>query len=179
MIPASAADTAAMPTVPMSHFRCLSFAAIYGLRSSVPGMTQASVCPTQYPSISMRSIRFMMDRITSPCQKAGQEAPRAVDRVDANEHIGHICRNTQAPEAHAPPPDGFPGRHAKLYDAVLNLLIIQMHHPDRAVPNADGADDHQQRAKTKSFYHEFHHKHSPFTFVVLLYYAIIYRDCPA
>ena len=33
----------AMPTVPASHLRFLSWAVIYGRRSSVPGMTHAFV----------------------------------------------------------------------------------------------------------------------------------------
>ena len=37
----------AMPTVPKSHFFCLSFAVMYGFRSSVPGIVHAFVCPTQ------------------------------------------------------------------------------------------------------------------------------------
>ncbi len=76
MIPASTAASTTIPIVPMIHFFCLSFEVMYGLRSSVPGMIQALVCPTQYSSIRKRSIRFMMDRITSPCQKPGRK-PRA------------------------------------------------------------------------------------------------------
>jgi hypothetical protein len=34
-----------------------------------------------------------------------------------------------------------------------------MYHPDRAVPHADSADEHQQRAKSKPFHDEFYYKH--------------------
>ena len=43
----SKAATIAIPAVPMIHFCFLSFAVIYGLRSSVPGMIHALVWPTQ------------------------------------------------------------------------------------------------------------------------------------
>ena len=76
MIPESTADIIAMPTVPNSHFLHLSFAVMYGLRSSVPGMVHAFVCPTQKSSTRKRSIRFMTDRITSNCQKPARN-PRA------------------------------------------------------------------------------------------------------
>ena len=45
--PESKAATIAIPAVPMIHFCFLSFAVIYGLRSSVPGMIHALVWPTQ------------------------------------------------------------------------------------------------------------------------------------
>ena len=47
MSPERMAARIAMPTVPMIHFCFLSFAVIYGRRSSVPGMIQALVWPTQ------------------------------------------------------------------------------------------------------------------------------------
>ena len=55
MIPARKAAMIAIPTVPMIHFCFLSSVVIYGLRSSVPGMIQALVWPTQYSSINGQS----------------------------------------------------------------------------------------------------------------------------
>ena len=47
MSPASTAAMTAMPSVPNSHFLRLAAALIYGFRSSVPGIVQAFVWPTQ------------------------------------------------------------------------------------------------------------------------------------
>lgn len=46
-IPARIRENTAIPTVPNSHFFCLSAFEMYGIRSSVPGITHALVCPTQ------------------------------------------------------------------------------------------------------------------------------------
>ena len=47
IIPARIAESAAKPTVPINHLTNLSFCLMYGRKSSVPGITHASVCPTQ------------------------------------------------------------------------------------------------------------------------------------
>ena len=49
--------------------------------------------------------------------------------------------------------------HTKLYNTVLYLFVIQMHHPYRAVPNTKGTDEIQQEAKAEAFQNKFDRKH--------------------
>ena len=67
---------AARLTVPASHLVRLSCGVMYGIRSSVPGMTHPAVWPTHHSSTSSRSITFITHRITSICQNPVQK-PRA------------------------------------------------------------------------------------------------------
>lgn len=90
MIPDRIALKIANPAVPISHFPSLSFLLMYGFISSVPGISQAFVCPTQYSSISSRSISYTIQTVF-----------------------------------HAP---------------VLNILMIQEHHIDSTVSDADSAE---------------------------------------
>ena len=63
MIPERTAAISAMPTVPMIHFRCLSFAVIYGRKSSVPGMIRNQA---RNPAHRSGHIRKEVHRSDSP-----------------------------------------------------------------------------------------------------------------
>ena len=98
MIPERMAARSAIPTVPMIHFFFLSFAVIYGLKSSVPGMIQAFVCPTQYSSIKKTVDQIHNEQDHKALPETFKEASCAVDHVHANQHIDQIPGKTQASE---------------------------------------------------------------------------------
>ena len=102
-----------------------------------------------------------MDKITKPCQKPGKK-PRAVYSIYAQQHIDQIARKAQAFEENASLPDLLFRRQAKCGDPFLNRSIIQMHHTDSSVSDADGADKVQQEAQAKAFCDHFNGKHIRF-----------------
>ena len=81
--------------------------------------------------------------------EAGQKAPRAVDRVHADQHVGDIPRHADALEAQTVFPDGFVGRKAQLDAALLHVGVIEVNHAHRALADADRADKDQQHTKTQ------------------------------
>lgn len=62
IMPASAAEITAIPSVPKIHLTHLSRAVMYGFKSSVPWIVHARVCPTHHSSTAKRSTRFMTDK---------------------------------------------------------------------------------------------------------------------
>lgn len=79
--------------------------------------------------------------------EARPEAARAVDGVHADEHVGDVDREAQHFEKTAVPVYLLSRRKPQRYAALLHILIIQMHHADGSVTDADGADKRQYRAE--------------------------------
>ena len=82
--------------------------------------------------------------------QARPEAARSVDGVYADEHVGDIPRKAAGFEKQAVPPDLFARRQAELHAALLYVLVIKMHHADRALADAEPADQNEQNAQPKS-----------------------------
>lgn len=69
IIPAMIADNKGNIIRLPTHFFIFTFTGMYGIKSSVPGINHAFVCPTQYSSIKSRSNIF-------PIIKIGKQAHR-------------------------------------------------------------------------------------------------------
>ena len=128
----------------------------------IPGMSD----PITVDQDSVDQVHDRQNHETLP--EDGPEASGAVDRADADERVNHISRKAEEPEAIAPPPDRLPGRQAQRNHPVLYFLIIEMRHPDGALPDADGADEIQQEAQAQSFQNEFYREHLSSSFNSLI-----------
>ena len=100
------------------------------------------------PAVDAEPVRQVHDgQDEQQLPEAREEAPRSVDGVDAHQHIGDVARDAAELEAPPVPLDLRLRREAQGDAARLHLRAVEMHHAHGAVPDADGADQHEQHGE--------------------------------
>ena len=95
---------AAMPTVPKSHFFCLPFAVMYGLRSSVPGDRPCVRMPHPV-TIDQKAVEQIHNgQDDEQLPEARRKAERTVYPIDTDQHITDIAGNADSFEQQAVAP---------------------------------------------------------------------------
>ena len=75
--------------------------------------------------------------------EAREKPPGAVDGVDEDQHVGDVDGQAHGLEAQGVFPDLLLCGEAQGDAALLHIRVVEMHHPHGPVPDADGADQHQ------------------------------------
>ena len=96
------------------------------------------------PLIDQKAVHEVQDEEDAEeLPEAREEATGAVDGVDEDQHIGDVDGETDGFEAQGVFLDLFLGGEAHGDAALLDIGVVEMDHPHGAVPDADGADQHE------------------------------------
>jgi len=83
--------------------------------------------------------------------KALNEALCAVERIDADQHIGDVSGDADSFENQSISLDFRVCCKSQRYAPLLHLLAVKMHHAHRALADTDGANQNEQNAKSYAF----------------------------
>lgn len=83
--------------------------------------------------------------------KALNEALCAVERIDADQHIGDVAGDADSFENQSISLDFRVCCKSQRYAPLLHLLAVKMHHAHRALADTDGANQNEQNAQPDAF----------------------------
>ena len=83
--------------------------------------------------------------------EALNEALCAVERIDADQHIGDVSGDADSFENQSISLDFRVCCKSQRYAPLLHLLAVKMHHAHRALADTDGANQNEQNAQPDAF----------------------------